>query len=59
MTRRLIIAATIAIGLGAAGAASAIALPVETTQARWACVSVRPADVGYCVNPSLPSLPRP
>jgi hypothetical protein len=62
--RRLVLAATLAATLGGVGAATASALPGSTTEARWACVSVVPADKGYCVSSPLgvvdvPDAPKP
>ncbi|HEX4906519.1 MAG TPA: hypothetical protein VFU93_13765 [Acidimicrobiales bacterium] len=57
MIRRLVLATALAAALSGAGAATASALPVETVQARWACVAVLPADTGFCVSNPLDSLP--
>ena len=70
MIRRLVLAAALAATFAGAGAAAASALPGDTTEARWACVAVLPADQAYCVSnplgavdvpdtPRVPRLPSP
>ena len=70
MIRRLVLATVLATALSGVGAAAASALPADTTQSRWACVAVLPADKGYCVSnpldlvdvpdaPKVPKVPAP